>query len=306
MYFSMSSRKLMSYICTPGVPKYQALRQSFEDLRLALTRYEESGLPIDEQACKNLLTTTTEQLTDYENWLLTPIKYQDEQLVTSDALVLEAIDRSLLSLGKSVLDLKGLYNAVIDQYVCSLDLYNKLLPKDFDFSLLKFLSKLQSIRLSGIPHLESLPRLPPSITEIYSRNSGLRNISEPLSGNVVFWDCSFNAELQFLPELNEGLRTLESAHCGLTQPPTRLPISLRILLISSNPYMKALPKLSPDMELRELHADNVGLVNLPDDFLETIPSKLKYLDLRNNHLNDESKSKLRQLRARNIEVFFDE
>jgi hypothetical protein len=70
--------------------------------------------------------------------------------------------------------------------------------------------------------------------------------------------------------------------------------------------MKALPKLSPDMELRELHADNVGLVNLPDDFLETIPSKLKYLDLRNNHLNDESKLKLHQLRARNIEVFFDE
>jgi hypothetical protein len=340
----------MSHICTPGVPKYRALRQSFEGLRLALSRYEQTGLPIDEQACKNLLATTTDQLTDYEDWLLTPIQYRDEQLVTSDALVLERLNQALKNIGKPEIEFANDRGyTIVRKHVKSLDFRDEKLPRDFDFSLLMHLSELREFICANNPELRTLPRFPEGLRTLHTDSLGLEEPPEHLPTSVEYWecshnpkmgrlpalheglkilycsdigltqpprslprsleiwDCSYNPDLKCLPTLHEGLTTLQCANIGLTDPSVRLPKSLLYCDISSNSELRHLPRLQADMDLRDLRCESIGLVDLPDDFLDIIPRTLEFLFLMNNPLSPDAKAKLRRLREeRGIHVFFDE
>jgi hypothetical protein len=339
----------MSHICTLGVPKYKALRQSLEDLRLALTRYEQTGLPTDRQACNDFLTTTTDQLTDYEDWLLAPTQYRDQQLVTSDALVLEHLDRTLNNIGKP--EIEFAYNRgcfVMDKHVHRLIFRNEKLPRDFDFFLLVHLSELREFICANNSELRTLPRfsesvktlsvdscgleappdylptsvktwdcshnpkmgrLPPlheGLTTLYCNDIGLTQPPKSLPKSLTTWECSDNPELKILPTLHEGLTTLKCANIGLTDPSVSLPKSLSLCDISHNPELGHLPRLQVDMNLRDLHCDDIGLVDLPDDFLDNIPHNLQVFSCKNNPLSPNAKEKLRLLRARGVHVFFDE
>jgi hypothetical protein len=339
----------MSHICTPGVPKYKALRQSLEDLRLALSRYEETGSPIDGQTSKNLLATATEQLTDYENWLLAPIKYQDEQLVTSDALVLERLNQALKNIGKPEIECgigRGYY--ISGKRVVYVDFRDKKLPRDFDFSLLAYLSELSEFNCTNSPELRTLPRFPESVKRLYTDSWGFEAPPEYLPTSVGHWECSHNPKMGRLPKLHEGLTTLCCDDIGLTEPPESLPRSLtrwgcsdnpelKILPtlhegllyftgqnigltdssvhlpkslwlcdISRNPGLGHLPRLQMDMNLRDLHCNDIGLENLPDDFLDNIPRNLEGFFCEGNPLSPDAKKKLRLLRERGVHVFFDE
>jgi hypothetical protein len=299
MYFLTSSRTLMSHICTLGVPKYKALRQSLEDLRLALTRYEQTGLPTDRQACNDFLKTTTDQLTDYEDWLLTPIIYRDQQLVTSDALVLEGLNQALKNIGQPEIEFSSddNRNLTTDNFITKLSLVELNLPYGFDLSQLVRLSRLEYFCCAYNPNLNTSPKLSSSVREVRYRDIGLTDSAIDFPPNLLEFECSGNADLEEPPiglpkslkkftlafnqrlrrisVLHEGLEVLECCDNNLTELPDSLPNSVKIFDCGNNPELRKLPNLHEGLE--ELVCSNIGLTSMPN-----LPESLKTLDVSNN------------------------
>ncbi len=144
----------------------------------------------------------------------------------------------------------------------------------YDLTGIQYFDNLQFLDCSG-NHLDSLPLLPNSLTELFCRDNLLSSLPI-LSDSMTRLDCSLN-QFAILPSLPSSLKELDCGNNQITSLPS-LPSSLTSLLCY-NSFLTSLPSLPNS--ITTIYCEGNYLSSLP-----TLPTSLDLLWCDQNLLNN--------------------